>query len=134
MSDAAKAFAENEIGSAPVVDESGRCIGMLSVADFMKCNCPQRGDTEPRTPTRDRANDCPSTESPSDMVNSYMTTAVHSVSAAESLLQAARLMSAEHIHHLPVLDGPRPIGVVSTMDVVAALINAVEEVEARLTP
>jgi predicted transcriptional regulator len=37
-------------------------------------------------------------------------------------------MCAEHIHRLLVLDQQeRPVGVVSTMDVVAALLNAVEE-------
>ena len=131
MGEAAKTFAENEIASAPVVDEVGRCIGMLSAADFMKRDRPQSGDTEPHKLTRDHANDCPSIESPTDMVNCYMTDAVQAVSADESLLQAARMMSAAHIHHLPVLDGSRPVGVVSTMDIIAALINAVEEIDAR---
>ena len=43
-------------------------------------------------------------------------------------------MCAEHIHHLPVLEDERPIGIVSTTDIVAALINAVDEVEAQFTP
>jgi len=112
MSEAAKAFAQSDVSSAPVVDDQGRCVGMLSAADFIKRDCPQGND----------------------MVSCYMTAALQSVAACESLLQAARVMSAEHIHHLPVLEDERPIGVVSTMDIVAALITAVDEVEVQLMP
>ncbi len=132
MSDAAKTFAEHDIASAPVVDEMGRCVGMLSAADFMKRDCPHCSDTEPHKLSCDVANDCLSIDLPTDMVNCYMTDAIQTVAADESLLQAARMMSADHIHHLPVLARLRPVGVVSTMDVVAALINAVDEINSRV--
>ena len=109
MSEAAQAFAQSAVSSAPVVDDQGRCIGMLSAADFIKRDGRMNGD----------------------VVHCYMSAALQSVATDESLLQAARVMSAEHIHHLPVLEDKRPIGVVSTMDIVAALINAVDEVESR---
>jgi CBS domain-containing protein len=109
MSEAAQAFAQSDVSSAPVVDDQGRCIGMLSAADFIKRDGRKNGD----------------------MVRGYMSAALHSVAAGESLLQAARVLSANHIHHLPVLEDERPIGVVSTMDIVAALINAVDEMDVR---
>jgi hypothetical protein len=41
------------------------------------------------------------------------------------------MMSAEHVHHLLVLDEcSRPLGVVSTMDVTAAIVNAFDEIDA----
>lgn len=107
MSEAAKAFAAGDVSSAPVVDNQGRCIGMLSAADFIKREGPPG----------------------SDLVIRFMSATPQSVAADESLLHAARVMSDHHIHHLPVLEGERPIGVVSTMDIVAALINAVDELE-----
>jgi CBS domain-containing protein len=135
MAGAARAFAKSDISSAPVIDEQGRCVGMLSAADFIKRDCPQCSEMERHELTkRGQEDDCITIEPTSDMVSSYMSTAIQSVAADESLLQAARAMSAEHIHHLPVLEDERPIGVISTMDILAALINAVEEAEAQLTP
>jgi CBS domain-containing protein len=129
MSEAAKAFAQGDISSAPVVDDQGRCIGMLSAADFIKRDCLQRGERD-RHETTKRPDDPVTSESTSDIVGRYMSSAPKSVTADSLVLQAARAMSAEHIHHLPVLEEQRPIGLVSTMDIVAALINAVDEVQA----
>ena len=112
MREAAEAFSQGDVNSAPVVDDQRHCVGMLSAPDFIK---------------RER------TQS-SDMVTSYMSVAPQSVSADESLLDAARVMLKEHIHHLPVLEDDRPIAVLSTMDIVAVLINAVDEVDVQLAP
>jgi predicted transcriptional regulator len=131
MGEAAKAFAESDVSSAPVIDDQGRCVGMLSAADFMPRDCPQNSDMGRHEMTHRGPDDGFAIESPSDMVSRYMSDAVQSVAANESLLQAARVMCAEHIHHLPVLEGERPVGVVSTMDIVAALINAVDELDAQ---
>ncbi|MBI2480813.1 MAG: CBS domain-containing protein, partial [Planctomycetia bacterium] len=57
-----------------------------------------------------------------------MTDAVQSVASNQPLLNAARIMCADHIHHLPVIEGHRVLGVISTMDVIAAMLNAIEEV------
>jgi CBS domain-containing protein len=65
-----------------------------------------------------------------DVVGAHMTPAVQSVAVDAPLLAAARIMDAQHVHRLIVLDAKeRPIGVVSTMDIVAALLNAIEEME-----
>ena len=112
MREAAEAFSQGDVNSAPVVDDQGRCVGMLSAADFIKRERPQA----------------------SDMVRDYMSAGLRFVMADESLLHAARVMLKEHIHHLPVLEDERPIAVLSTMDIVAVLINAVEEVEVQLAP
>ena len=132
MGEAAQVFAQSDVSSAPVVDEQGRCVGILSATDFIKRDCPQCSEMS-RHALRG-PDDGFTIESPTDMVSCYMTTAVQSVVADESLLQAAQVMCAEHIHHLPVLEDDRTIGVVSTMDIVATLINAVDEVEAQFTP
>jgi CBS domain-containing membrane protein len=132
MSAAAKAFARSDVSSAPVIDEHGRCVGMLSAADFIKRDCPQESNMSRHELTRGGPDDSFAIESPGDMVSGYMSHAVQSVAASESLLHAARTMCVEHIHHLPVLEGDRPIGVISTMDIVAALVNAVDEADAQL--
>jgi CBS-domain-containing membrane protein len=57
-----------------------------------------------------------------------MSHAVQSIAAHRSLLAAARMMCDGHLHRLVVLDAAgRPEGMISTMDVVAALLNTVDE-------
>jgi predicted transcriptional regulator len=57
-----------------------------------------------------------------------MSPAVQAIDPGASLLKAARVMCAEHIHRLLVLnESNRPVGVISTMDIVAALVNVVDE-------
>jgi CBS-domain-containing membrane protein len=56
---------------------------------------------------------------------------VNAVGAHEPLLKAAQLMCAKHLHRLPVTgEGRRVVGMVSTMDIVAAVLNALDEAEA----
>ena len=57
-----------------------------------------------------------------------MTTAVQSITADDPMTEAARRMCAAHVHRLPVLDhNARVIGLVTTLDIVAALLGAIEE-------
>ena len=121
MDDVAKQFAAHDISSAPVVDEQQSCIGMLSAADYMKraCQLPDNGCSPEEVGGK-----C-------DTVERYMATGIRSVTADASLLTAARVMSDAHVHRLPVLDGNRVVGIVSTMDIVAAMLNAVDELAAN---
>jgi len=115
LDEAARTFAENELSSAPVVDGQGVCIGMLSAADFSK---PSPSETV-------------ESKIAGNTVGGMMTTAVQSVAPHTPLLRVAQIMSVGHFHHLPVIDNERLVGVVSTLDVVSAMVNAVEEWEAR---
>jgi CBS-domain-containing membrane protein len=131
LSEAAGVLHQRDVAWAPVVDEHGKCVGILSATDLIKkegvCAEPLSMEEHALDGGNDRraasiSPDC------SKYVSALMTTAVQSVRPEVSVLMAARMMCAEHIHRLPVLDhDDRPIGVVSTMDIVAALVNAVEE-------
>ena len=135
MEEVATAFRKSHISSAPVINESGRCIGMISASDFLKrdaSTCEPHvvvGDVEHHHLAEPTEGESLSIETDNhDAVSQYMTDAVQAVVPQATLLQAARMMSAEHIHHLPVLDEQHQIvGVISTMDVTAALVNAIDE-------
>lgn len=115
MTDIANLFVEGQLSTAPVVDEQGCCVGVLSATDFLK-----RDSDSPDHISRDW-----------DLAETHMTRAVQSVSGNATLLNAAKIMCAQHIHHLFVLDHDgRPVGVVSTMDIVAATLKAMEEMDA----
>jgi len=133
MSQAAAELRRRDVAWAPVVDEMGRCVGVLSATDFLRRD-QEGGRRAPLDvgPSRveDTGGDQPISISVADeeRVSGYMSKSVQSVSPEVAVLMAARIMCAEHIHRLLVLDQEeRPVGVVSTMDVVAALLNAVEE-------
>ncbi len=114
--EAAHLFVEKGISGAPVVDHSGLCVGMLSAIDYV------------RRANRSRGNPA---EGHDEMVGEEMSTGIRSVRPEQTLLNAARLMCEKHVHRLPVLtaDGT-PVGLITSMDVVAALVNAIDEREA----
>jgi CBS-domain-containing membrane protein len=123
MAEAANALSGAGASGAPVVDADGRCIGVLSATDFLKYEG-SRGAGGRRTHVRtgDR------NYLPRNSVRRFMSTAVQTVPRDATLMHAARVMCVEHIHRLLVLDDrSSPVGVVSTLDVIAALIGAVDE-------
>jgi CBS-domain-containing membrane protein len=135
MDDAAQRMSAHAVTSVPVVDDQGRCVGMLSAADFLRRDC--RGH-EPSTgralsgsehrlarPTYEplsieRIEECD--------VHRHMATAVQSIRSDAAVVDAARIMCAAHLHRLPVLDDiGRPVGIVSSLDLVSVMINAMDE-------
>ncbi|MCH7725645.1 MAG: CBS domain-containing protein [Planctomycetes bacterium] len=128
MSGAAATFAEHAISAAPVIDDQGRCVGILSATDFLRRDCPQKdGRWEEHRLVR-MENSMQLVSNRADVASSYMTSAVQSIAADATVMTAAMVMCAEHVHRLPVLDKDgRVAGVISTMDIVASLLNAVDE-------
>jgi CBS domain-containing membrane protein len=110
MTEAAGTFLEHAISGAPVVDQANRCVGVLSATDFVKRHVGRSMDRS------------------QEQVVQHMSSKVQSIAADEPLMAAARLMCKEHIHRLPVLDSDRRLqGMVTSLDIVAALVNAIEE-------
>jgi len=66
-----------------------------------------------------------------DRVSCFMSSGVQSVEPEATLIKAAEMMCALHVHRLPVLDRhEKPVGLITSMDIVAALVNVVSEAEA----
>lgn len=135
MGEVAALFRSREISAAPVVDEQGRCVGILSATDFLQrdANCGDRhapGSLRCSCRIDDGREDVPLhvTSPAEDSVAEWMTSTVQSVTPETPLSIAAQMMCAQHIHRLVVLDaGHHVCGMVSTMDVAAALVNALDE-------
>jgi CBS-domain-containing membrane protein len=112
---------------APVVDDEGRCIGILSASDFVTFEIYRTGD-EPSSQGKSENASAKREYLPWNAVRRFMTTAVQTVSRETPVLKAAQIMCAEHIHRLIVLnERSAPIGIISTLDVIATLLNAAEE-------
>lgn len=136
MGEAARTLAEREVSGAPVVDEAGKCVGLLSAHDFVRLERAREmedgrlpaGATSHRL-VKDRPEGPYRVEDlGGDRVTTYMSPAIQTIDARATLLEAARRMCAQHVHRLPVLDVQgRPLGMVTSLDLVAAIVNAVEE-------
>jgi CBS-domain-containing membrane protein len=135
MAEAAALLAEHCISGAPVVDEQGRCVGILSAADYVHRECQQGTRRESCLGGQEHILVQEAPESPmsidavsESLVRQHMTAAVQAVDLDRPILDAARRMCAAHVHRLPVLDdGGRAVGVVSSLDIVAAMVKSIEE-------
>jgi CBS-domain-containing membrane protein len=135
MADAARVLIESEIRGAPVVDAAGRCVGMLSGIDFAhRANRLARGEAslafgQEHELRRDPGEMPIQLEATSqDRVREHMSPAVQTINQTATLINASRVMCREHIHRLVIIDEDgRPVGLISSLDLVAAMIAAVEE-------
>lgn len=112
VADTARVFRRHEIAFAPVVDERGSCQGVIASRDLLR-----RLSGEGADPSANQ-----------EVVTSYMSTGVQSIAPEAPILLAARMMCAQHLHRLLVLDhAGRPVGVISSMDIVSAVLKSMDE-------
>jgi CBS domain-containing membrane protein len=123
---AAQTFQTEQISGAPVVNVEGRCVGVLSNTDFLKWA--EAGSTMQPAHARNQPEFCAEWQVidlemlPRDEVRHHMSIDVVCCEMREPLARLARKMMDAHIHRIFVLDAyRRPVGVVSTTDIVAAV-------------
>ena len=110
VEDAAAVLLENDISSVLVVDDGGSLVGILTSTDFVDIvakSRPKAETTVERSLTRD-----PITASAQDDVSAVAAT-----------------MLEHGFHHVPVVDGDEPIGIITTSDF-AAYVSSPESVSA----
>ncbi len=135
IGEAAEVFNSQEITGAPVVDAKGRCVGVLSVTDLAlrENRAAKVGDMlawgcNASCTTSDATGLLRSEVDPSHRVEDHMSPVVQTVDVNASIMSAARVLCREHIHRLIIVDEEsRPVGIVSSLDLVASMVAAVEE-------
>jgi CBS domain-containing protein len=122
---AARILSRAQVSGAPVVDSDNRCIGVLSAVDFLhwaenggksmaKCECT---DTAWKPW---QMLDKP--EHAATLVCDVMTRNPVTASRRTTIGKLARKMLDAHIHRILVVDGDdKPVGIVSSTDILAAL-------------
>lgn len=128
LAGAARLLSQAQVTGAPVVDDEGRCVGVLSATDFL--------NHARQAPRRTPYGGCPDTcyssawqmiepdALPREQVTSIMTADPVTVSPDTSIGELARMMRDARIHRVIVVDEQqRPSGIVSSMDVLAALAH-----------
>ena len=126
MAEAAALFTKYDITGAPVVNKQGACVGLISVSDFayrerqLAVTAIANAFASPFTAT-EIAND-------EAAVANYMSPIVQTISPESPIMNAARLLLGEHIHRLVIVDKKqKPIGVLSSLDIVGCMVAAIEE-------
>jgi CBS-domain-containing membrane protein len=124
---AAHMLAQADITGAPVVDEHGRCVGMLSSTDVVRWV--DRGEQRHREAVKPIAGCmCCDWEVmdlgtlPPDAVSQFMTPEVVTTTADTRIGTLAFWMINAHIHRIVITDSQgKPVGVVSSTDILAAV-------------
>ena len=131
----AKFLIEREISGAPVVDELGRLVGVISITDIARVAA-EPADGLGGQPTSDfyRADeDEPPTledlgqryvEQHGLPIRDVMSPVVHAVREATSVAEVARLMIEGHLHRVLVTRGADAVGIITTMDLLKVLADA----------
>jgi CBS domain-containing protein len=121
--DAAALLVRHRISALPVVDASGRLVGLVSEADLL----PLETSPDPRsqaTPLPPRTMPLPQT------VGEVMTPEVYTVDEDTDLGIVAQRMLEANVKRFPVLRGDQLVGVVSRHDLVRVIARTDDEVEA----
>lgn len=127
---AAKLLSHAQVTGAPVVDEDGRCVGVISATDFLHwaekakasalvpaltppaCVCAEWQVVEPR-------------DLPGEEVSAFMTPDPVVVPVGTPVGRLAQLMIDARIHRVVVVNRERqPVGIVSSTDILAAVARA----------
>lgn len=132
MDHAASVLHSYGITGAPVVDDQGECVGVLSSSDFVSREILSASVPAAATLAFDsmyiKKTFSPPESIEHNTVEAYMTRDVQTVKAGDPMLTAARLMCEECIHRVFVVDDQkRPVGVLSSLDIVACTVVAIEE-------
>jgi CIC family chloride channel protein len=104
-------LADAHVSGLPVVDGSGRVIGVVSTSDVLTA------EAEAESPDA-RRELLEHTE-----VREIMTPRPFTVAPSEDIREAARQMLYADVHRLFVTEGDQVIGIISTTDIVRAVAN-----------
>ena len=120
--DAAALLVRHRISALPVVDSSGRLVGLVSEADLL----PLEATPDPRSQATPLP---PRLEPVARRVEEVMTQEAYTVDEDTDLGIVAQRMLEANVKRFPVLRGDRVIGVVSRHDLVKVMARTDDEVE-----
>ncbi|MCB0596665.1 MAG: CBS domain-containing protein [Lewinellaceae bacterium] len=108
-------FFEMDIHHLPVADEMGKLIGILSTNDVLKAY-------GRKVPSLKRADDAMLNEHIT--IYDLMTQDPISVPPGTTLKEAAQLLATHNIQSLPVVEGQKVVGIVTSRDLIRYLAGA----------
>jgi CBS domain-containing protein len=126
LAKAAHLLCQNQVSGAPVVNKDGTCVGILSAFDFVQWVENGHRLKEYHAPLESEFSQpwqmVSPEDLPDDVVANHMTEHPVTVHPETPIVELARMMIDAHIHRILVVDDEdRPIGLVSSTDLLAAL-------------
>ena len=109
---AIRTLLEHNISGAPVVDETGWIVGILSEYDCLKPNLLSSYHNDPGM-----------------LVKECMSDKIITIDVNTSLTEAAELFIKQGVRRLPVVENKKLIGQISRRDILRAINESVESVE-----
>ncbi len=129
LREAAITLADESVGGCPVVDESGRIIGMLSEVDILEALKTQHKELRMLMPPeitfgisfveiiKEREAIAAFKDVETRTVGDVMTKEVHAVTPEDPVEKVIRIMVEHKIHRIPVVKADRLVGIVTRGDV-----------------
>jgi CIC family chloride channel protein len=109
VAEAVVSLADAHVSGMPVVDGTGKVIGVLSTTDVLAAEA-EAGDPGARQTLFENT-----------MVRDIMTPRPYTIAPDEDVREAARQMLYADVHRLFVAEGDKVVGVISTTDIVRAV-------------
>jgi len=127
-----KIFLEKRISGAPVVDDAGRLVGVISQTDLVyyhltRGDRPFHGSDFYRSAQIERAFEGAGYQIEDfdiGLVGEVMTPVVHTAAPETPVVDLARLMAEKRVHRMIVTEGERVVGLVSAMDLLQVIAGA----------
>jgi CBS domain-containing protein len=111
VNDAVVSLADSHVSALPVLDETGRMVGVISTTDIVASE-EEAEDRKAREALFERTR-----------VRDLMTPSPLTISPAADIKEAAQQMLDADVHRLFVTEGERLIGVISTTDIMRAVAS-----------
>jgi len=115
---------ENSITGAPVVDNEGNLVGIVSVKDLIEA-------ISVLIKTRLSAKEIKDLRGKFNWVEGFMTADVITADAESDILDVFELMVKEHIHRVPIMENGKMVGILSASDAYRTLLRFLEEHEGK---
>jgi CBS domain-containing protein len=134
----AQFLVESEISGAPVVDSTGRLVGVVSVTDLARSVAQGTDAVADRanpdffvsewggTLRHDEVEELRFSQETGMRVRDIMTPAIYSVDAETPIPEVAETLINSHIHRLLVTSGERVVGIVTSSDLLGLLVREPE--------
>lgn len=127
VEDLAAFFEENEVSGAPVVDDGGRLVGVVSLRDLVHCLAGSHNAAPDRSDPSYFVREWEEHFNPEDLqrlrvvdtevtVGDFMSREILRVTADTDLRSCARQMLDHRVHRLLVTDGDQLRGIVTSFD------------------
>lgn len=131
---------DNEISGAPVESAEGKLVGVVSLRDIVAAGSEEdeedyregyeRSDFYARGwrggDELDELEELEEIDLGDEdlLVEDIMTSRIHSVTPETAVSDVAGLMLQEHLHRVLVIDDGKPVGIISTSDLLGLLVEA----------